>query len=164
MYRTPLRQGIHPAEAGLHHPPLLDWCRQASLYDAAPSSLRIWWGAYHYHWSLRVASTASRTILALDRRDNLGDTNPHRSHQFRVCRDPYIETWYLSVPGAYSNRAGAKAVAEVLIVLVVRVWLLRVDAAFGIGLGVDPKGALLFGRKSRSTAVAGEVALLEDFD
>lgn len=66
--------------------------------------------------------------------------------------------------GPVVYRTGAEAVAKVLVVLVVGIWLLRVDAALRISLRIDSKGALLFGSESRGTAVAGEVALLEDLD
>lgn len=55
-------------------------------------------------------------------------------------------------------------VAKVLVVLVVVIRLLGVDAALGISLGIDSKGTLLFGCESRSTAIASEVALLEDLN
>lgn len=60
--------------------------------------------------------------------------------------------------------AATEAVAEVLVVLVVGVWLLRVDAAFSVRLRIDAQGARARFWESRGAAIAGKVALIEDLD
>ena len=82
-----------------------------------------------------------------------------------VGADPQaLEHGSLLLLGHVVDGAGAEPVAEVLVVLVVRVGRLGVDAALGVGRGVEAQGAWLVGGEARGAAVAGKVALLEDLD
>lgn len=60
--------------------------------------------------------------------------------------------------------ARAEAVTEVLVVFVIDIGLLRVDIAARIRLVIRLQYARAGAGKSLGTAVAGEVALLEDLD
>lgn len=60
--------------------------------------------------------------------------------------------------------APAEAIAEVLIVFVVGVSLLRVDAALGVGFRIDAQAARARCGIARGTAIAGEVALVENLN
>lgn len=60
--------------------------------------------------------------------------------------------------------AHAEAVAKVLVVLVARGWLLRVNPTLGIGRRIQAQGTGTGRWQTRGTAVACEVALGEDLD
>lgn len=60
--------------------------------------------------------------------------------------------------------AAAEPIPEVMVVLVVGIWLLRVHATLGARLLIDAQVAGARGWEARGTAVAGEVALGKNFD
>ena len=75
-----------------------------------------------------------------------------------------LEHCSLLLEGIIVALASAEAVLEILVVLVVRVGLLGVYAATGVGLAVGAQAARACGGDARGAAVASEVALLEDLD
>jgi hypothetical protein len=84
----------------------------------------------------RLVSTKSKTLK-------------HRAHLF---------------VGDIVYRAGTKAILEVLGVLVVRVGLLGVNMAFGVGVWIDAQPTRLVRLEARGATVAGEVTLPKDLD